>query len=158
MHYIYSCSQPCLTLLTSCILIACNNYITIKINLIINQWLLCIKCSILSNRYNHATCIHFHHPIYMTFQLVYNYYATIFQFKDLKFGWETFKQETHANISINVPQCINDLHALMFIVKKFKMNFFKKSFYSNILCISQSFGDAIFISCVITKIIFVCLV
>jgi hypothetical protein len=36
-HCIYGYSQPCLTLLTSCTLIACNNYITIRINLITNQ-------------------------------------------------------------------------------------------------------------------------
>jgi hypothetical protein len=46
----------------------------------------------------------------------------------MKFGWETFKQVTHGNISIDLPQCINDLHALMFIVKKLKMIFLKKLF------------------------------
>jgi hypothetical protein len=71
-HYICGCNQPCLTLLTSCILVACNNYITTKINLITNQWLLCNKCTTLNNTYNHATCIHFHYPIYMTFQLICN--------------------------------------------------------------------------------------
>jgi hypothetical protein len=68
----YNCSQSCLTLLTSCILIACNNYITIRINLVTNQWLFCNKCIALSNTYDHATCIHFHCPIYMTFQLACN--------------------------------------------------------------------------------------
>jgi len=68
-HYICSCNQPCLTLLRSCTLVVCNNYITTKINLITNQQLLCNKCMALSNTYDHATCIHFHHPIYMTFQL-----------------------------------------------------------------------------------------
>ncbi len=69
VHYIYGSSQPCLTLSTSCILIACNNYITTKINLVINQRLLCNKCMNLNNTYDHATCIHFHHSIHMTFQL-----------------------------------------------------------------------------------------
>jgi hypothetical protein len=59
-----------LPLLTSCTLVTCNNYITIRINLVTNQRLLCNKCMTLSNTYDHATCIHFHHPIYMTFQLV----------------------------------------------------------------------------------------
>ncbi len=59
-----------LTLLTSCTLVTCNNYITIKINLVINQRLLCDKCMTLSNIYDYATCIHFRHLIYMTFQLV----------------------------------------------------------------------------------------
>jgi len=81
MHYIYGCSQPCLTLLTNCNLVACNNYITTRLNLIINQWLLCNKCTTLTNTYNHSICIHFHCPIYMTFQLIYNYYAIIFQLK-----------------------------------------------------------------------------
>ncbi len=35
------------------------------------------------------------------------------KFKDLKFGWETLKQVTHDNISIDLPQCINNLHVLM---------------------------------------------
>jgi hypothetical protein len=70
--YIYNYSQQCLILLTSCILVTCNNYITTKINLILNQQLLCNKCTTLSNTYNHAFYIHFHYPIYMTFQLVYN--------------------------------------------------------------------------------------
>jgi len=35
---------------------------------------------------------------------------------------------THGNISIDLPQCINDLHVLMFIVEKFKMNFFLNLF------------------------------
>ncbi len=81
MHYIYGCNQPYLILLTSYILVACNNYITTKINLVINQQLFCNKCMILSNTYYHVTCIHFHHSIYMTFQFVCNQYATIFQFK-----------------------------------------------------------------------------
>jgi len=72
IHYIYNCNQPCLILLTSYTLIACNNCIIIKINLIINQQLFCNKYMILNNTYNHGTCIYFHHPIYMTFQLVYN--------------------------------------------------------------------------------------
>ncbi len=67
MHYIYDYNQPCLTLLTSCTLIACHNYITIKINLVNNQQLFCNKHTALNNTYDHATCIHFHHPIYMTF-------------------------------------------------------------------------------------------
>jgi hypothetical protein len=37
MHSIYSCSQPCLILLTSCILVGCNNYITTKISLVTDQ-------------------------------------------------------------------------------------------------------------------------
>ncbi len=76
MHYIYDSSQPCLTLLISCTLVACNNYITIRINLVTNQQLLCNKCTTLNNTYSHATCIHFHCPIYMTFQLVCNYIST----------------------------------------------------------------------------------
>ncbi len=72
MHYIYDCNQPCLTLLTSCILVTCNNYITTIINLVNNQRLLCNKCIALNNTYDHATCIHFHHLTYMTFQLVCN--------------------------------------------------------------------------------------
>ncbi len=70
MHCIYDYSQPCLTLLTNCTLVTCNNYITTRINLFANQQLFCNKCTTLSNTYNHATCIHFHRPIYMTFQLV----------------------------------------------------------------------------------------
>jgi hypothetical protein len=30
-HHKYSCNQPCLTLLTSCNLITCDNYITTKV-------------------------------------------------------------------------------------------------------------------------------
>jgi hypothetical protein len=77
-HYI-----PCLILLTSYTLITCNNYITTRI---INQRLFCNKCMGLSNTYDHAMCIHFHHLIYMTFQLICNYYAIVFQFeiKNLK--------------------------------------------------------------------------
>jgi len=41
----------------------------------------------------------------------------------MKFGQETFKQMTHGNISIELPQCINNLHAFMHIFKKFKMIF-----------------------------------
>ncbi len=59
-----------LDLLTICTLIACNNYVITRINLIINQPLLCKKCMALNNIYDHITCIHFHRPIYMTFQLV----------------------------------------------------------------------------------------
>jgi hypothetical protein len=69
MHSIYGWSQPCLTLLTSCTLITYNNYITTKINSITNQWLLCNKSIAFNNTYDHAMCIHFHRPIYMTFQL-----------------------------------------------------------------------------------------
>ncbi len=68
IHY----NQQCLTLLTNYTLFACNDYITIRINLAINQQLFCNKCMALSNTYDHATCIHFHHLIYMTFQLVCN--------------------------------------------------------------------------------------
>jgi hypothetical protein len=161
-HYIYDSSQPCLTLLTSCILITCNNYITTRINLVTNQQLLCNKCMTLNNTYNHATCIHFHHLIYdvsTRLQLVCNYISTQnLKFRNLKFGWETLKQVTHGSISTNLPKCINDLHVFMFIVKKFMMNFFFKFFYSSILCISYSFGDVIFISSVLIKIIFVCLI
>jgi hypothetical protein len=67
-----SFSQPYLTLLTSCILVTCNNYVTIRIIIITNKWILCNKCTTLSNTYNHAMWLHFHHLIYMTFQLVYN--------------------------------------------------------------------------------------
>ncbi len=72
MHYIYDCSKPYLILLTIYTLVACNNYIITKINLVTNQRLFCNKCIALSNTYNHATCIHFHCLIYMTFQLVCN--------------------------------------------------------------------------------------
>jgi hypothetical protein len=64
-HCIYNYSQPCLTFLTSCILIAYNNYITARINLVANQRLFCNKCMTLSNTYDHATCMHFHIPIYI---------------------------------------------------------------------------------------------
>jgi len=37
------------------------------------------------------------------------------KFKDLKFGRETLKQVIHGNISTDLLQCINDLHALMFM-------------------------------------------
>ncbi len=72
MHFIYNYSQPCLTLLTNYTLITHNNYITIRINLVTNQQLFCNKYVALSNTYDHATCIQFHHPIYMTLQLVCN--------------------------------------------------------------------------------------
>ncbi len=91
---IFYYSQPCLTLLINCTLVACNNYITTGINLIINQRLLCNKCTALSNTYDHAMCIHFHYLIYMTFQLVYNQYAIVFQFKDLKF-WQKPLSKKH---------------------------------------------------------------
>jgi len=51
---------------------------------------------------------------------------------------ETFKQVTHGSILIDLPQCINDLHALMLIVKKFKMNFFKQSLYIQTFCVFPS--------------------
>jgi hypothetical protein len=78
----------------------------------------------------------------MTFQLVYNLYTILFQlkvlkFKDLQFGWETFKQVTHGSISTNPPQCINDLHALMFIVKKIKIIFFL-NLYIQTFCVFPS--------------------
>jgi hypothetical protein len=41
----------------------------------------------------------------------------------MKFGWETLKQMIHGSISIDLPQCVNDLHVFMHIVKKFKMIF-----------------------------------
>ncbi len=44
--------------------IECDNYITIMINLVINQQLLCNKCMTLNNTYDHATCIHLHRSIY----------------------------------------------------------------------------------------------
>jgi uncharacterized membrane protein YGL010W len=31
----------------------------------------------------------------------------------MKFGWEIIKQVTHGSISTNLPQFIDDLHALM---------------------------------------------
>jgi hypothetical protein len=40
----------------------------------------------------------------------------------MKFAQETLKQVTHNSESIDLYHCINDLHAPMFIVKKFKMN------------------------------------
>jgi hypothetical protein len=58
------------------------------------------------------------------------------KFKDLKFGWKTFKQMTHGNISTNLPKSINELHVFMFIVKKVKMIFFLSFLYLNILRIS----------------------
>jgi hypothetical protein len=36
-HHIYSYNQSCLTLLASCTLVACDNYITSKINVTLNQ-------------------------------------------------------------------------------------------------------------------------
>ncbi len=36
-NYKYNCNQSCLALLASCILIACDNYITIKINITPNH-------------------------------------------------------------------------------------------------------------------------
>jgi hypothetical protein len=113
MHYIYSCIQPCLIFLTSWTLVACNNYIIIKINSIINQYLLCNKFTTLNNTYNHATCIQFYRPIYIydissCLQLVCKYISIWnLKFKDLKVGQETIKQVTHGNISIDLPQCIN---------------------------------------------------
>jgi hypothetical protein len=32
IHHRYGCSQLCLTLLASCILVACDNYITTRVN------------------------------------------------------------------------------------------------------------------------------
>ncbi len=40
-HYKYACSQSCLILLASCNLIACDGYITIRINVTPNQPLFC---------------------------------------------------------------------------------------------------------------------
>jgi hypothetical protein len=129
MHCIYDCNQPHLTVLTSYTLVACNNYITIRIYLLTNQRLLCNKCIALSNTWS---CHMYTFPP----PNIYDISTWNLKFKNLKFGRETFKQVTHGNISTNLPQCINDLHALMFIVKKFKMNLLKKSSYSKKLCIS----------------------
>jgi hypothetical protein len=126
-HHIYGCSQPCLTLLTSCTLVTCNNYIIIRINLITNQQLFCNKCMPLSNTYDHAIGIHFYYLIYMTFQL-----------KIWNLNKRPFKQMTHGSVSTNMPQCINDLHALTFIVKKFKTNL-KKTLCIKTFCVFPSF-------------------
>jgi hypothetical protein len=86
--YTYGCSQPCLTLLTSCILVTCNNYIRIEINLITNQQLFCNKCMALNNTYNHATCIHFHRLIYMNFNL---FATNMHLYFNLKFEIQNFE-------------------------------------------------------------------
>jgi len=127
MHCIYGCSQPCLILLTSCILITCNNYITTRINLVTNQWLLCnnvwpwVTHMIMHmytfpppNIYDISTCL----------QLICNYISI----KKLKFGQETFKQMTHGSISIYLFQTINDFICLCLLSKKFKMIFFLNLF------------------------------
>jgi hypothetical protein len=60
------------------------------------------------------------------------------KFKNLKFGQETLLQVIHSSISTDLPQCINDLHALILIVKKFKMNF-KKILSIQTVCVLLSF-------------------
>jgi hypothetical protein len=44
---------------------------------------------------------------------------------------------THGSISIDLPQCINNFHALMLIVNKFKMNF-KKNLSIQTFCVFPS--------------------
>jgi hypothetical protein len=56
----------------------------------------------------------------------------------LKFEQETFKEVTHGSVSTNLPQCINDLHALMLIVKKIQDDFFKKIFLRGNLSLIRS--------------------
>ncbi len=36
-HYKYNCNQPCLSSLASCTLVACDNYITTKVNVAPNH-------------------------------------------------------------------------------------------------------------------------
>jgi hypothetical protein len=46
-----------------------------------------------------------------------------FEFENMKFEHETPKQVTCGNKLVDLPLCINNLHALMPIVKNFKMNY-----------------------------------
>lgn len=46
-HCKYACNKSCLILLASCNLVACDNYIKIRINVTPNQPLLCNYCSII---------------------------------------------------------------------------------------------------------------
>ncbi len=45
-----------------------------------------------------------------------------FNLKICNLGKKTLKQMTHGNKLLDLPLCINNLHAPMPIVKKFKMN------------------------------------
>jgi hypothetical protein len=49
-------------------------------------------------------------------------FTLILKFDTMKFGQENPKQMTHGSKSTNLPLCINALHALMPIAKKFKVN------------------------------------
>jgi hypothetical protein len=40
----------------------------------------------------------------------------------MKFEWRTLKQVTHGRKLVDLPLCINNLHAPMPTVKKLKMN------------------------------------
>jgi hypothetical protein len=131
MQCVYSYSQPCLTLLTGCILVTCNNYLTTRINLITNQWVLCNKCTILNNTYDHVTCIHFHLPIYMTFQLVCNYYATVFQLKFWNMGGKPLNKW---HMVVYQQICLNA--STTFVHLRLLSRNSRWSLYSNILCIS----------------------
>ncbi len=74
----------------------------------------------LPNIYYISTCL----------QLVCNCISILkLKFKDIKFKWETFKQVTHCNISTNVPQCINDLHVLMFMGFSFALGGWRFLFF-----------------------------
>jgi hypothetical protein len=52
----------------------------------------------------------------------------------MKCGQETFKKMTNDNSLTYFPLCINDFHALVFVIKKIKMNeregFLKYIFYA----------------------------
>jgi hypothetical protein len=41
MHHKYGCSQPCLIVFTNYTFVTHDNYITTKVNVILNQWLFC---------------------------------------------------------------------------------------------------------------------
>jgi len=64
-HHKYYCSQPCLILLASCILVACGNYITIKVNVKI-QSVTILPLVYDLDTYDHLMWMHFHHPLHMT--------------------------------------------------------------------------------------------
>jgi hypothetical protein len=79
------------------------------------------------------------------------------KFKNMKFGQEAFKQMTHGSLSIDLPNASMTFMHLCLLLRNSRW-IFKKIFLLKHFVYFLVFGDVIFVLCVITKIIFVCLI